>query len=133
MLEEGIVILVNAGLGGTPNGGFENQLPENFSTYPTWTYRNISRVPNTTLTTFTGLQMARLQIDCYGSSTALGADCAALAKLISAILNGYQGTLADPDATFVSSCFRSDLITYFDPAARTYRRMIEFEILFSQD
>jgi hypothetical protein len=49
------------------------------------------------------------------------------------VLNGFSGVLPDPDSTFVSSCFTSDEMDFFDEASRTYRRMIEYEIFFSQN
>ena len=37
----------------------------------------------------------------------------------------------DPDSTVIQGCFRSNLIDFFDEASRTYRRMLEYELWFS--
>ncbi len=131
-LEAGIVARVNTALATTyPTavGGFFAELPKD-QTAPGWTYRTISNVPNTTLNSFKGLKMRRLQIDCYAPTAA---EVINLAKAIDASLNGFQGNLTDPDTTFVSSCFNSDVIDFFDSDPRRPRRMLEYEILFAQD
>ncbi len=113
----------------TPNGGgYDAELPEN-QPLPSWTYLQVSDIPNTTLQTVTGLMTMRLQIDCYGYTPF---DAIMLSKAIDGILNGYQGTLSDPDKTYVSACIRSDRMNFFDPAARTQRRMLEYEILYCE-
>jgi hypothetical protein len=72
----------------------------------------------------------RLQIDCYGDTAA---NAMALARAISQVLDGYQGTLADPDSTFVSAVVPDGGMDFFDDARRSYRRMLEYEILYAQD
>ncbi len=131
MIDIGLVMLVNNGLSSPPStiGGFFLQLPKN-QPLPSWTYRGISQTPNTTLRSSTGLRQRRIQIDCYGSRLGDGSDAIELAASIDAVLNGYQGTLPDPDSTYVSSCFQSDVIDFFDDSLRTYRRMLEYELLF---
>lgn len=132
MIELGLVLLVNSGLSSPPFAGgyFVQALPKN-PTYPTWVYQFISRVPNTGLQFVKGLNMGRLEIHCLGSQDAQGADAVTLAYQIDAILNGYAGNLPDPDATFVSSCVRSDGKDDYYDSFRTYGRMIEYEIQFA--
>lgn len=73
--------------------------------------------------------MMRLQVDVYGYEVQQGADVLTVGKQIDTILNGFRGTLQDPDHTFVDSCFTADIKDFpLDPEARTYRRMLEYEI-----
>lgn len=125
-------MLVNNGLASPPStiGGFFVQLPKD-QPLPSWTFRGISMVSNTTLQCPTGLATKRIQIDVYGNADSGGADAILLSSQIDKVLNGFQGHLPDPDSTFVSSCFSSDQMDFFDDAARTYRRMQEYEVLFS--
>lgn len=124
-------MLVNGQTSPPAVGGFFAELPKDYPlTVPVWSYRSISNVSNTTLTTSRGLNMRRLQIDCYAAKPA---DVITLAKDIDDVLNGFQGTLPDPDSTYVSSCFSSDVIDFFDDAPRSYRRMLEYEIFYAQN
>jgi hypothetical protein len=136
MLEQGIVILVNTALASPPFvGGYYEVLPKGAG-LPNWTYRTISDIPNTTLQSAKGLAMRRLQIDVYGGGGAtqanLGSDAIDLASSIDNILNGYAGILPDTGATFVSSCFRSDIDDFYDSVNRSWRRMLEYEIQYAQ-
>jgi hypothetical protein len=132
MIELGLVLLVNAGLSSPPfqGGYFVQALPSN-PTYPTWVWQTISRVPNTGLLFVKGLNMMRFEIHCLGSQDAQGADAVTLAYQIDAILNGFAGNLPDPDATFVSSCVRSDVDNRYFDSFRTYGRMLEYELQFA--
>lgn len=135
MIEQGLVGLIqgNAGVRAIAAfGGFVSALPKDYP-LPSWTHKTVSQPPSTTLTSFTGLRMRRWQIDCYGTAASQGADTINLAKAIDTVLNGFRGTLGDLDATYVDSCFQSDLIDFFDDAGRTYRRMLEYEIWFVQN
>jgi len=126
----GIVKLVNAGLSSPPStiGGFFVELPKD-QPLPSWTYLSAGQTSDTTLTSSKGLNRRRLQIDCYGTTAA---EAITLGAEIDAVLNGYAGRLPDPDATFVSSCLSTDVMDFFDDARRSYRRMLEYEILFAQ-
>ena len=74
-----------------------------------------------------------MQIDVYGYESGQGADVLTIAQQIDAILNGFRGTLSDPNSTYVDSCFTSDKKDFpFDPDARTYRRMLEYEIWYAR-
>jgi hypothetical protein len=133
MIDEGLVALVQANAGVlaiAPSGGFLSELQPKDHALPSWTQKTISNPQHNTLTSFTGLTMRRWQVDCYANA---GADAIGLARAIDTVLNGFRGVLADPDATYVDHCFRSDLIDFFDPAGRTYRRMLEYEIWFVQN
>ena len=132
MVDEGLIILVqgNAGvLAIAPTGGYLAEQPKD-DALPSWGQKTISNPSYSTLASFTGLTMRRWQVDCYAND---GADAIGLARAIDAVLNGFRGVLADPDATYVDHCFRSDLIDFFDEAGRTYRRMLEYEVWFVQN
>ena len=49
-------------------------------------------------------------------------------RRIDAVLNGYAGTLADPDHTVVQGILRTNRRDFFDDERRTYRRMLEYEV-----
>jgi hypothetical protein len=133
MIEEGIVQLVNADStvrSLAPIGGFFVELPKD-AILPSWSYLVVHVQPiSTLLSVASGLKKMTLQIDCYGATAA---NAMALAKAISHVLDGYQGTLSDPDSTFVSAAIPDGGMDFFDDARRSYRRMIEYEILFAQD
>jgi len=132
MLEQGIVQLVQgtdtvSGIA-SHGGGFMDELPKG-QVLPSWSWQSVSDNPNYGLQKEDqGLTMRRLQIDCFGDPNGRGADAIALARAINCVLSGYTGTLDDPDQTIVDSCFRSDLIDFFDPDSRSFRRMLEYEI-----
>lgn len=135
MIGEGIVELVQSKapvLALCPIGGFYLELPKDWTAMPSWSYQFISTVSDPGLTTPNSLQMLRLQIDVFGDENGRGADAIKLAAAIDKVLNGFAGRLPDADATFVSCCFSSDTIDFFEDAPRNFRRMIEFEILFAQ-
>ena len=132
MIEAGLVALVQ----GTAAvnaiaavGGHLSEVPKD-GVLPTWTYVFISAPDSYTLAGEHGLIEARIQIDCYGNN---GAECIRLARAIDRVLSGYSGILTDVDSTAVDSCFRSNLIDFFDTAARTYRRLLEYKLWFIQD
>lgn len=132
MIEQGLVLLVQADAGVSaisPTGGFFAQLPKDFSlTAPSWTYQTISDVAGYLLTQPETVGERRIQIDCYGAKAA---DVILLANAIDALLSGFRGALPDPDATFVQGCFRDNMIDFFDPDSRTYRRMLDYKIWFN--
>lgn len=130
MLEQGIVQLVQndaqVSAIATAGGGYLGTLPVS-QPLPSWTYLRVAMKQNAGLQTPSGLAETRLQIDCYGTQDGV----VLLAKAINAVLNGYRGTLADSDSTYVDSCLLEDLQDFEeDPNARTYRRMIEYRIFF---
>lgn len=134
MIEEGFVKLVQ----GAPAvaalatvGGFFAELPKD-QPLPTWTYTVISNVSNYGLSASpptVGLNMNRMQVDCFAAEAA---DAIKLARAIDDVLSGYRGILTDADATRVHGCFQSDVMDFFDDQSRTYRRMLEYELWFSQ-
>ena len=132
MIEAGLVALVQ----GTAAvnaiaavGGNLSEVPKD-GALPTWTYVFISAPDSYTLAGEHGLIEARIQIDCYGNT---GAECIRLAWAIDHVLSGFSGTLADPQNTVVDSCFRSNIIDFFDDAKRSYRRLLEYKLWFIQD
>ena len=134
MIEQGIVTLVQSDqdvLVLCPVGGFLLELPKN-QLLPSWTYRTISSTSFEGLTTTPGLNRNRIQIDVYGDPGAQGADCLALAKAIDTVLSGYAGVLPDPDSIMCQACHQSDTQDFFEEANRGFRRMLEYEVWFTQ-
>ena len=132
MIEQGLVGLIQADAAVrkiAPAGGFLSELPKDYP-LPSWTQKTVSQPTSASLTSFRGLKMRRFQIDCYGNAAA---DAINLAQAIDNVLDGFRGTLGDPDDTYVDSCLQSDLIDFFDDASRSYRRMLEYEIWFVQN
>ena len=131
MLEAGIVSLVMADAGVlaiTTTGGFLVNLPKD-EALPSWTHQTISDAGPYALRGEHGFTTRRLEINCFGNRRA---DAVSLAAAIDAVLSGYKGTLPDADSTVVYGCFRSDRMDApFDEAARTYRRMLEYEIQYA--
>ena len=133
MIEHGFVEFVQgntavAAIAAT--GGYAGEVPKNW-TLPTWSYTTISnRGLARGLSTHPGLRCWHVQVDCYGSAFAQGADAIALAEAISGLLDGYSGTL--PDGTQVDNAQWADSRSFFDAAGRTYRSMCEFEIFYFQ-
>jgi uncharacterized protein DUF3168 len=129
VIEQGLVRLLqgNAGVAaivGT-KGGYFADLPKD-AVLPSWTYAFVSTIPEVTLAGAGKLARGRLQIDCYGTS----AQAIGLAAAINSLLNGFRGTLTDPDSTRVQGCFQSNAIDFFDSDSRTYRRMLEYQLWF---
>jgi hypothetical protein len=123
MLEQGLVMLINTSLNFI--GGFANQLPSN-ATLPNYTFLTIHERTIAGLQVPGGMAQRRMEFNCFGTTQATAFD---LADRISAVLMGYRGILTDPDATQVDSIFPSDMIDFEqDPAARNYRRLIEFYV-----
>jgi len=132
MIEQGLVLLVQASsevAGIAPGGGFFAKAPKD-QALPLWTFISASDTQPYTLSGATGLVTRRLQINCDGAAAA---DCIRLAKAIDDVLSGFSGILADPDSTPVHGCFRSNVIDFFDDPGRTYRRILEYELCFTQN
>lgn len=133
MIEAGIVSLVNgdAGVAAILNGkqaGFAGSLPKN-AALPSWAYRRISLVNHTSLLSADGSAKMMLELNCYGVGAG---DAISLGRAVNAVLNGYRGTLTDPDSTWVDSCFLADVEDYeLDPDARNFRRRLEYKICFA--
>lgn len=130
MIELGVVLLVQGDAAVkaiAPTGGFFAQLPKDY-TLPSWTYQTISDVAGYLLQQPETVGQRRVQIDCYGANAA---DAIRLANAIDALLSGFRGTLTDPDATFVQGCFRDNMMDFFDPDSRTFRRMLDYRIWFN--
>lgn len=131
MIENGIVQLVQASAAVQTlcaAGGYYAQLPEK-QPLPCWSYLFVSDVADYTLDGRVDLTMRRLQVDCYGET---GSDAITLADAVDKVLDGYKGTLPDPESTTVQGCFRSNLIDFFDSSSRTFRRMLEYNLWFNQ-
>ncbi|HEV8189442.1 MAG TPA: hypothetical protein VGP83_16935 [Pyrinomonadaceae bacterium] len=125
MIEQGFVELIqsNAAVKAiAAEGGFLAQLPSDLA-LPSWSYLVVSEVSGSLLSGPETLGSRRIQVDCYGATAD---DTLALAAAIDAVLDGYRGTLTDPDATFVQGIFHLNTIDIFDPDARSFRRMLEY-------
>lgn len=135
-VEQGIVQLVQSSssvLALCQRGGYWLQLPKDPApTFPNWSWRVISSNPDIGLQFTRGLTFLRFQIDTYGAAALRGTDCLKLAAAIDSVLSGFVGALPDPEATIVSSCFGSDQSDTFIDSSRSYRRMLEYEIQYSQ-
>jgi hypothetical protein len=132
MIEQGLVMLVQASpavAALAPGSGFFVEAPKDHA-LPLWTYATVSDQDPVALSGEHGFVTRRLQINCDG---AIAADCILLARAIDNVLGGYSGVLADPDATPVHGCFRTNLIDFFDDPGRTSRRILEYEIWFTQN
>lgn len=111
-----------------PTGGFLAGLPKDYR-LPSWTYLVVSVTGDTMMQSVRGLAMMRLQIDCYGNT---GDQVIRLASAIDGVLQGFSGDLTDTDLTWINSCLSSDMQDFpIDPDARTFRRMLEYEIWYS--
>jgi hypothetical protein len=127
MIEQGFVALVQ----GAPAvraistaGGFLAELPKD-QALPSWSYTTVADSADYVLAGPVDLGSWNVQIDCYAGTRE---QAVLLAAAIDAVLNGYAGTLADPDQTVAQGIFRIDKRDFFDDARRTYRRMLEYEV-----
>ncbi|MCU1326649.1 MAG: hypothetical protein JWN34_2019 [Bryobacterales bacterium] len=132
MIEEGIQKLVqtdSAVAALCTAGGFMATLPKG-TALPSWSYTTIHGAATPHLRGIDGLTEWEVQIDVFGSSPL---STLRLAKAITRVLDGYSGTLTDADATQVQECFWTSQHDFFDDAARTYRRMLEFSIWYASN
>lgn len=136
MVEEGLVMLIQAGLGSPPlaPGGFFAELPKDLisATNPmAWTYRSITSTPNYNLETETGWTDWTVQLDSHGLTSA---NAIQLARAIAGVLRGFvKGTLPDPDNTLVFNLYRqAPLIDGFSDVNRSYVRSLEYVIQYFQ-
>ena len=90
-----------------------------------WSFTTVADSADYVLAGPVDLGSWNVQIDCYANTRE---QAVLLAAAIDAVLNGYAGTLADPDHTVVQGIFRINKRDYFDDARRTYRRMLEYEV-----
>lgn len=120
---------VNAALGDDPPiGGFNGGLPKDCP-LPSWAFRLVGGKPETTLASTLGLVPAMLQIHCIGNTAD---DAITLANRIFPILQGFRGKLPDSDSTYVDCCLLCDKEDFEeDDVARTYRRMLEFDVFYA--
>lgn len=129
MIEQGIVMRVAAALGADIVGGYKGSLPKD-AQLPSWTYRVISDSAQIGLLSPTGLSRMMLEINCISP---FPAPTISMAASIKSAINGFKGTLPDPDSTYVDSCFLSDQMDFEqDEDSRNQRRMIEFTLWYAQ-
>jgi hypothetical protein len=134
MIDGGLMQLISTNAGVIAAGGTFGsflQLQTN-NTYPGWTYENITDDSDSGLQFVIGMVTIRWQVDCFGSPSGQGNDAIALAEAIRKALVGFVGTLPDVDETQVNFCKLIDKHDFFDSAARSFRRMIEFEVIYFQ-
>lgn len=92
---------------------------------PFVTLLTVSKVPDMHITGPSGLEFARVQIDCY--ATTYGGSLA-VARAIDAALLGYSGTKHD---TYFGGIFRADWRESYEHDAtpeRLYRQSLDYEI-----
>jgi len=112
-----------AAIVGTNPSGISDQLDPN-SPLPAWAYKVIHDTSDRTLKGNVNA-FRRWEVNCYGSTSA---DAIRLASAIDTVLDGFFGTLPDPDSTFVTISNRVGSMSFFDDSQRTWRRMLEYEI-----
>lgn len=119
-------MLIQAGLATSfPScqAGFAGQLPEN-AIPPAYTYKVISDPANLTLKSFSGFGQRRFEFNCFGVKAV---DAQSLAYKIDAVLNGFRGTLSDPDATRIDGMFRTDRMgPNYQSASRNFAVLLEY-------
>ena len=127
MIEQGFVLLVqgNAAVQAiAATGGFLAELPKD-QPLPSWSYTSVADSADYALAGPVDLGSWNVQVDCYANTRE---QAVLLAAAIDGVLNGYAGTLADPDHTVVQGIFRINKRDFFDDARRTYRRMLEYQV-----
>jgi hypothetical protein len=127
MIDQGLELLLqntSAVTAIAPVGGFNTQLPPN-KPLPSWTFQLVSSPSDLTLQGPVSLTYARYQFDCYGENSA---QTILLSNAINQVLDGFIGTLPDPDATIVQVMRRTNKIPFFDSDARNFRIMLEYEL-----
>ena len=127
MIEQGFVLLVqgNAAVQAiAATGGFLAELPKD-QPLPSWSYTSVADSADYALAGPVDLGSWNVQVDCYANTRE---QAVLLAAAIDGVLNGYAGTLADPDHTVVQGVFRINKRDFFDDARRTYRRMLEYQV-----
>lgn len=134
MIEAGLVLLIQGGIGGIAPGGFAVQLAKDqisAAAPMAWTYRSITSEPTYVLEGQDALTGWEVQIDSHGYTMA---NAITLARAIDGVLRGgFQGTLSDPDHTVVLGIFRRDpFIDGFSDANRSYVRTAEYLVQYYQ-
>ena len=127
MTEQGFVLLVQSNTAVraiAATGGFLAELPKDHP-LPSWSYTTVADSADYALAGPVDLGSWNVQVDCYANTRE---QAVLLASAIDRVLNGYAGTLADPDHTVVQGIFRINKRDFFDDARRTYRRMLEYQV-----
>ena len=130
--ESGLVQLVQSDptVASISTGGWLRELPPK-TVLPAWTWFVVTDKPNVGLIFTTGQTTRLIQVDCFGDTAS---DTVNLAAAIDNVLNGYSGVLTDtsPPTVRIQVCYRTDLMDEpFDPDARNFRRMLEYEVVLS--
>jgi hypothetical protein len=77
----------------------------------------------------TALRMQRIQVSCY-APTAAG--MVNLARAVHNLLDGYQGTLSDPNSTYVNGINPNQDVDVFDPDSQLFHRSTDYNVWFIQ-
>ena len=132
MIEQGLIAKLNSSPAVqaiTANGGWYEQLPTD-APMPNWSYMIVFANPVYGLQALSGLVSSMFQFDFY-SENDNGVGTVNLGKAFKSVLDGFSGTLTDPDSTGVNSAFWVGEHDYpLDPARRTWRRMAEYRVLY---
>lgn len=140
MIEEGLVLLIQTALAGSPPnlpgvpGGYGDSLPKDTITAATpmaWVYKTVSREPDFTLAGETDWAQWNVQIDCHGKTKA---NAITLRKAIADVLSGgFRGALSDTDDTIVNGIFEEDSPpSGFSDANLTFVEALEYQVLYRQ-
>lgn len=136
MIEQGLVQLIQAGLGNPPiaPGGWGVQLAKDqiSALAPmAWTWHSIVSMPDYVLEGQTGYTEWETQIDCHGYTMA---NAMQLARAIDKVLRGsWSGVLPDSDHTYVYGIFRKPaFIDGFSDVNRSFVRSIEYCVQYEQ-
>lgn len=139
MIEQGLVQLIQSGIGSLSPGGWATQLPKDLigsdaskgQVLKAWTWKSITSSASYDLSGQDGFTGWQVQIDCHGNEAA---DAIALARAIDGVLRGgYSGTLSDPDNTVVVGIFRQGaFVDGYSDTNRSYVRTLEYLVNYQQ-
>ena len=136
LIEEGLVILIQSGLGTPPMapGGWAAELPPNQISPDApmaWTFRSLSNEDTVVLEGQDGFTSWDVDISCHGAKMS---DAITLARAIQSVLRGsYAGQLLDSDGIVVQGIFSNGpSVDGFSDADRSYVRTLEYRIQYNQ-
>jgi hypothetical protein len=135
VIEAGLVLLVKAAAPGIP-GGYDTILPKDqisAANPKAWTYRSIHSTPEYIFQGQTGWVDWTVQIDCHGLTAA---DKLTVARAIDgALRGGFQGSLSDPDSTYVFGIFGLNTpkgVDGFSDENRSFVCSLEYLVMYQQ-
>ncbi len=131
MIDQGLVLLIQAGLGSPPiaPGGFAGQAPKDYVGTAYW-YKIIAAKPDKGLQFTRGLTKRIYQFDCIGNNAL---DSLNLASALDVALRGFGNKkLPDPDQTFVSSISQEDWVgPVYSDTVRNFVTILQYEVWYA--